>query len=444
MEELTEFLDDHNHIVLVSPVQNHYIEDFKEKAKLDCKEWLARIRKETNLLYEKTKSFGSSVEGKAIDILVAELKKLAKFRKYKIKILEGRGISLPSRYKHAYHRTLKKAIANAHKQVDILHESGQIPDRDLKRIKLRIGRTLLRNWFIADQEGPYVDDSMYSSTLSTIYMERLAVLYKLVKNGYKVVVPIPVGGDCYSEFVADAKRIGAEIVKADVGLRNIEWIRDLFFEIKDDNGEKRIYKIAPMNEESTVGKIDFLHKLGARHERKVLGLGEGGMLVMGQGFVIVSEYLDNKSLKNLKLDQYRVYRLPAVNLEFLRRVVRGVQPHTHRIFFEFEHIDVGINIIPGKKIIVVDPFYYEENRSEIKRIARREGHKLVVIPKSEAHLAPANFLNLPDGKVLVNKAARLNKRLRKHGVKTIMMHRKVYKNLFLHGGIRCFTNVVTK
>jgi len=111
------------------------------------------------------------------------------------------------------------------------------------------------------------------------------------------------------------------------------------------------------------------------------------------------------------------------------------------VFFEHPHIDTVLALVPGKQnVMVVDPYYYEDNKRLLKKIAKETNHKIVKIAKSEAHLLPANLINLPDGRVLINKAPRLRRQLEKYGAKVIMMDRPIKANpLYMMGGLRCMT-----
>ena len=94
----------------------------------------------------------------------------------------------------------------------------------------------------------------------------------------------------------------------------------------------------------------------------------------------------------------------------------------------------------GKKRSIPE---FIKDKKEIEEIAKKEKLKIVIVDPSEKKMKPTNFLNLPDGKILFNKAPKTIAKLKKAGVKEedlIINKRKVEFNPEYGGGsIRYFT-----
>ncbi|MEM0360777.1 MAG: hypothetical protein QXK06_05595, partial [Candidatus Diapherotrites archaeon] len=112
-----------------------------------------------------------------------------------------------------------------------------------------------------------------------------------------------------------------------------------------------------------------------------------------------------------------------------------------RVYERESHIDLFINRVPGMPLLLVDPFYFKDNKALIEEIARHTGHKIIVVPKKERHLYPANFADLGKGKILVNREARKTIRLlEKEGVKVVPTSSALTASAMAGGGPRCTIN----
>ncbi len=100
----------------------------------------------------------------------------------------------------------------------------------------------------------------------------------------------------------------------------------------------------------------------------------------------------------------------------------------------------------GTTILVVDPEFLRHNQKFLRSIQRVYGAEVVPVDVRERHKVPANFLALPDGKVLfAADTPRTQRRLETViGAGKILTTRGPVNDLLQNGyGIRCFTNVVT-
>jgi N-dimethylarginine dimethylaminohydrolase len=107
----------------------------------------------------------------------------------------------------------------------------------------------------------------------------------------------------------------------------------------------------------------------------------------------------------------------------------------------FDHLDVFVNSIPEKNILLVDPEYLSKNQ-KLLSIAKEIGFRLITIPKEEQYYYPANFLALGNGEVIVNsKAKQTIQLLKKNGVNVFATPKGISANLTMNGGVGCFVNV---
>ncbi len=134
-------------------------------------------------------------------------------------------------------------------------------------------------------------------------------------------------------------------------------------------------------------------------------LAEGGAILYSQKdrFVIMSDAVDEKVKSGIRRALYgrmKIYEVPA---GFVRLHTEGKPDKLMR----HHHIDLTLGILEDAKILLVDPFYYRyPYHSIIRNIADKEGYEIVVVDESEAYLHPANFVKLPDGKILMENAPR--------------------------------------
>jgi len=126
------------------------------------------------------------------------------------------------------------------------------------------------------------------------------------------------------------------------------------------------------------------------------GVGDGGTVIWSDKdrFVFVSDAL---------IDERFVWNITGT-LKFIQDMqgimeIYFVPPRT-----ENSHIDTVIGIIDNLKILLVDPYYYEEYKKRIDDIAGLEGYEVVTVDESEVDILPTNFVRLDDGRILMNYA----------------------------------------
>ena len=292
-----------------------------------------------------------------------------------------------------------------------------------------------------------------------LYGERLALLKKLVEEGYDVRVVIPyTEKEKFKQFAKDAERLGAKIEEVEETYGPTEWPRDNALQVRENGTTTFMYDrrnkiLVKMGKKILVDeKIPFethplyklFKKIGVEGKIVKSELGEGGRVVVGNGIALVSDVLkDTKELKELEKRVDKIYFLPSIKLKLEMKLSPTIDMLDEDVYREHSHIDLAVGLVRGRngeKVMIVDPNYYKDNKELLKRIARETGHRIIKIAKSEAHLRPANFLVLPDGKILMNKAPKLKRQLEKHGVDVIMMDRPLKEHIkFTAGGIRCST-----
>jgi len=112
-----------------------------------------------------------------------------------------------------------------------------------------------------------------------------------------------------------------------------------------------------------------------------------------------------------------------------------------KVFEKGSHIDLFMGVI-GKNLLV-DPFFFSENRETIRKAANENGLRLMMVPSSEAIFHPSNFLIIGENKVLVERRATKTMRaLRKAGVEVVPTAVALKANLEYGGGVRCMVNEV--
>lgn len=113
----------------------------------------------------------------------------------------------------------------------------------------------------------------------------------------------------------------------------------------------------------------------------------------------------------------------------------------------FLHIDFFLGIFEEGKVILVDPDYYKENKTQIDKIAKEQEYKVVLVPVEEKELYPSNFLSLPNGEIVMVNAPQTYAEITKvigqdKAVQYIkLLDSSLTTNLKLGGGIRCMTTL---
>lgn len=104
----------------------------------------------------------------------------------------------------------------------------------------------------------------------------------------------------------------------------------------------------------------------------------------------------------------------------------------------FHHIDVFVNHIKGTNILLMDNSYYARNQSKLEDM---RGFKIILIPEQEKYFYPANFLNLGNKEIIMDKNAKKTiELLKKEGVNVYSTPVSLNANRENFGGIRCFVN----
>lgn len=266
--------------------------------------------------------------------------------------------------------------------------------------------------------------------------ERLAVIKTLVKNGYAVRVLKPTAPNLagkYDEFLSRARKLGAKMLET--GERDeqlVDWVRDHSTQLGG-----KVYL-------SPKATHDYMKALGENSARKRLQIGEGGNLIVGSGFALIPKKAGDENARELAQQGFKVYRMPSKIMPTALMYHPG-RPTEMQALQESWHLDLHVNAAPRRGIILADSSYYTLNKERLDDIARKHKQKLVIVPPEETRLLPTNFVELPDGKLLLNNAPATIARLREAGLKEddyIRMPNAVRFNHYGNGGMRCFTQVV--
>lgn len=270
--------------------------------------------------------------------------------------------------------------------------------------------------------------------------ERLRVIGQLLKKGKRVIVTVPPGFPKEDiEYLKSLKSLGGNIrilKTKNESIYNSNWTRDVFTRV-----EERFY-----NKDSAVNSN--LRK--PEHLRRIFG--EGGRVINlgkinGKPSLIISRstkeannLVVSKEIKEeiemLKRRGYNIFELPGHEFSTYGQKRKANVGKTF-----FDHLDVFVNAIPEKKILLVDPEYRKKN-PDVENIAKRIGFKLITIPTAERYSYPSNFLPIGSGEVIVNSAAKKTiALLKKEGVKVYATPKEIKANLTMRGSVGCFVNI---
>ncbi|NYZ79760.1 hypothetical protein H0N95_00745 [Candidatus Micrarchaeota archaeon] len=264
--------------------------------------------------------------------------------------------------------------------------------------------------------------------------ERFSVIRTLVDNGYEVRVLSPKDPALkkrFEKFIGKATEFGAkELETEEKDPRLLSYVRD---------SETKIGKTVFVSPEAT---DDILKRTGNTSQRVISRAGEGGKIVDGGKFAIASGDMTEKEIQQVEKETgKKVYKIPTA----IEPVELKLWPKQTIATYlaEMLHVDMYVNVIPQRNIMLVEDAYLRQNKKQIEAIAKKEGLKIVATDPKEFRMRPTNFLRLPDGKMLFNKAPKTIEKLKKAGVKDedfIVNERKVEFNPEYGGGsIRCFT-----
>ncbi|MCM8812875.1 MAG: hypothetical protein NC924_02935 [Candidatus Omnitrophica bacterium] len=129
------------------------------------------------------------------------------------------------------------------------------------------------------------------------------------------------------------------------------------------------------------------------------------------------------------------------------------------ILIQSSHTDCVLEVIPqpltrhGRPIVLVDPRYYQElmlrphTRHLVQWLKNVPRAEFVIVPQEEAYLNPANFILLPDNRIVLNKAPQTRQQLLNAGVlpeRLIMLLKEVTSLAALRGMIGCTAGIYAR
>ncbi len=278
-----------------------------------------------------------------------------------------------------------------------------------------------------------------------VNMERLQVMEQLVKKGKRVVLVVRKDASPGErKFVERAKKVTGpgrlKVIHVDsTSSYSGSWQRDNFTKLN----------------------VRYLNKMHAEDRRKELNprhrhFGEGGRVIKagkikGKEVLLVSDsILGLKGRHDPKIDKllkgeadmlrrqgFEVFELPGYWFR-----AEGIRKGENAEREFFEHLDVFINTIPEKKVLLVDPEYMETNSNKIRQLNKFLKYKIIEVPKEERFHYPSNILKLGNGEVIVNSAAKKTiALLKKADVKVFATPKEIKYNLEFRGGVGCFVNI---
>lgn len=175
-------------------------------------------------------------------------------------------------------------------------------------------------------------------------------------------------------------------------------------------------------------------------------IAEGGNMVYSakDRFLIISESMSDRvklRIRNIFKGRMKVYELPA---GYFRIHAQGKKDIPARMD---DHIDLSIGILEDAKLLLIDGAYLSrpDFSGKIYEIAKAEGYSVVTVDESEAYLHPANFLKLPDGRILMERVPKTIDRIRSSlpegsTLEIIQLERSFITNLLAFGSLRCATS----
>lgn len=264
--------------------------------------------------------------------------------------------------------------------------------------------------------------------------ERLSIVRELAKRGYRVIVPVSseiehADLDNRTHWASNARRLvekagklGASALKLTAPIEgNLDWLD--FTWLRDKWTQLGEWNFIPYSHGWPITSKGVQYSV----------LGIGGKVVNGRNFVLVHEPLMTNRLTKPYLDRLRekgwkVYGLPTPS---------------GKAGLVDAHIDLDVGVAPaagGRHVMVASKDYLSANRERLEKIALETNSRIVEVPAEEKRLFPANFLVLPDGKVLMTGGAPKTKAaMERHGVRVFTTIPLTQATKF-GGGLRCLTN----
>ncbi len=302
----------------------------------------------------------------------------------------------------------------------------------MTRTKTRLPRKKFISSFLIRERNEAI-----SQNLTRANQERALVIRKLLQMGKEVVLSIR------KEISPKERKLVESLRKVKGGkLRIISfaedsiysqtWIRDSFTKI----GKKRILNsikvedlgIITSKESRLFGEGGRVINCGKINGEKILLISQS-QLSTKYGFDKNTQRVIEDEIKMLRKRGYTVYSLPG-------GMFRPKPKNPHENFFH--HLDVFVNHISGTNILLADSAYYSQNKIYFEKM---KGLKVVLVPESERYFYPANFLNIGNKEVILEKRAKKTAELlRRRGIKVYMTPSSLKRNIENYGGIRCFVN----
>lgn len=313
----------------------------------------------------------------------------------------------------------------------------------------------------ADDAPAHIEDE---SPLSPVNSEIFDIVSTLRKQEYHTLVFLTTQGyrDIWWYTASTLRNMVIKIDSAvlDVtqssilgssGYRGLAFLpRDSFVQSDDDlylnRGILKDYRKGYTNYNLPTGMYRLLERFFNEETKniKVSPWGEGGRWIEFNGFIIASSSL--KKTLGVKRQDYRFRNKPVFFLEPVAVTIGSelILPHEYRW-----HIDYGVNgldLPDNSPLIVIDPLMFENNKRQFSRLEKIFKAESVIIDPSETNRIPANFLSLPDGRLLSSPdapqtLARIEAIIGRQNVSVTqkpLLHLREERY-----GIRCITNLLS-
>jgi len=333
--------------------------------------------------------------------------------------------------------------AREHRRWSVSSDFPFIPytEVDLSRLRLEKGRHLVSRATL----GKELEYWNKPAILRRIARERLSLIKDLAGQGFKVKLVLEEAklSEAEKKFADLAVKAGASIgATREHSVLNTPFVRDAFSYI---SGIRFVF--SPDIKALTAKNPDKTMKPSAKPHagRKwyYSYLGEGGAVVnIGNNCVLVGEPTAKKAVPEIRFLEkqgIKVFRMPMGFIEAFKTRAKNKSVQVYR---KTHHLDLLINCVPGKRILVVDQMYYADNQGLVDQITGSLGYRLLKVPEKEGKFFPANFFDLGKGRILVNRGAKQTiEKLRGLGVDAVPTTRALRASAILASGARCAINL---
>jgi len=312
---------------------------------------------------------------------------------------------------------------------------------DLTRLNVEKGRRIvpMATW------GKELEYWNKPAILRRLARERLSLIKDLASQGFKVklVLEEPKLSEAEEKFADLAVKAGASIgTTREHSALNTPFVRDSFSFIA---GTRFVF--SPDLKDRIARNPDKTMRFPAKPQAKrkwyYSYLGEGGAVVnIGNRCVLVGEPTAKKAVPEIKFLEGQGVKTFILPMGFIESFKTKADNKTVQVYRKTHHIDLFINRVPGKRVLVVDPMYYGDNQELVDRIANSLGYRVLRVPENEGKFFPANFFDLGKGRILVNRGAKQTiEKLRELGVDAIPTSRTLRASAILASGARCALNL---